>query len=413
MSGTSAITTGHSTVGQTSLMRLELYLAIATVALSPMNYLRLDVAYFTASDLFGVMTLFVMLLNRSVPLRFYGPATSFWLFSIILFLGGLLLSSILSGDPFDGLIVSIQYFYSLIVIPIIICCRRLDETFLLMKALILSLVAIMLLGIYLVNFVPNVSPRLVSGSGRLSSLLERENAAGAMAAITITFSVYLRLLGRFRLTYYVPAMVVLFYGLMLTGSNTGFGATVLGVGLVLVLLGRIRAVVITLGLGAGFYFIAMQFGDLFLPEVFQRRVFGALSSADLGQAGTFSDRFELIQEAIRYSTDTVWLGLGANQYRVVSHHGAPVHNAYLLIMSEGGIFSLLGFFGLFLSGFALGIVAYRSPESRALGAITLVMVVLFALLLNAFAHFYARFWHVPFAIAMSLSLPRGAYSRYR
>jgi O-antigen ligase len=179
------------------------------------------------------------------------------------------------------------------------------------------------------------------------------------------------------------------------------------------MVGRIRAILITACVGIVLTFVTLQFGDLFLPEVFQRRVYGALSSADLGQAGTFSDRFDLIQEAFKFANDTVWLGLGANQYRVFSHHGAPVHNAYLLILSEGGLLSLLGFCGLLVSALALGIAAYKAPESRALGVITLVMVILFALLLNAFAHFYARFWHVPLAIAISLSVPRVAYPRYR
>ncbi|WP_298908903.1 O-antigen ligase [uncultured Aliiroseovarius sp.] len=406
MSNAGPISAGFAPNRKTSAKQLELYLAIATVALSPMNYLRLDVAYFTASDLFGFMTLIFMLLNRTVPLRFYGPTTSLWHFSFILFVGGLLLSSIAHGDPVDGLIVSLQYFYSLIIIPIIIACRRLDETFLLMRVLIYSIAAIMLHGIYLVTFVPDASPRLVSGSGRLRSLLERENAAGAMTAIAITFSLYLRLTRRFRLKHFAPTLVILLYGLMLTGSNTGFGATVLGASLVLLLVGSFRTTLITVGLGGIFIAITLLAGDLFLPEVFQRRVLGALSTADLSQAGTFSDRAALIQEAFQLSNDAKWLGFGANQYRIISHHGAPVHNTYLLILLEGGIMSLLGMCGLFFSALALGIGAYRNPESRSRGVITLVTVILFILVLNAFAHFYARFWHVPLAIAISLSLPR-------
>nr|WP_302476977.1 O-antigen ligase family protein [Ruegeria arenilitoris] len=208
-------------------------------------------------------------------------------------------------------------------------------------------------------------------------------------------------------------MAILVYGLMLTGSNTGFGAATLGTGMILLLAGGVRTIVAAALLAAIFSATVLQFGDLFLPEVFQRRVFGALSSVDIEQAGTFMDRFALMQEAFQLSNETVWLGLGADQYRTFSSYGAPVHNTYLLVLSEGGVLSLLGLSGFFLSALALGIVAYRSPESRMLGALTLVTVILFALLLNAFAHFYARFWHVPLALAMSLSLPRVAYSMYR
>ncbi|MDJ0858249.1 MAG: O-antigen ligase family protein [Dinoroseobacter sp.] len=413
MSFVEPISTSYASNQQAPAKRLEFYLAVTTVALSPMNYFRLEAAYFTAGDLFGFMTLVVMLLNRSVPLRFYGPATPLWLFSLLLFLGGLLLGSIVQGDPIAGLVVFLQYCYSLIVIPIIISCRRLEETFLLMRVLIAAIAVIMLFGAFLIAFVPDAGPRLISGSGRLRSLLERENAAGAMAAIAIMFSVYLRMVGMFRLLYFIPVLGVLIYGLMLTGSNTGFGATVLGVGTILLLVGGIRAILAAIVIAIIGGQIVLQYGDFFLPEVFQRRVFGALSSGDIEQAGTFADRFELLHEAVEFSNETLWLGFGADQYRVFSDHGAPVHNTYLLILSEGGIVSLLGLCGFFLSGLALGIGAYTAQDSRARGALTLAMVILLAAVFNSFAHFYARFWHVPLAIAMSLSLPRAGQSTYR
>jgi len=392
--------------------RLELYLAIATVVLSPMNYLRLEAVYFTVGDFFGFATLVVMLLNRRIPLAFFGPATSFWLLSLGLYLGGLVIGSVVHGDAVAGLIVFVQYCYSLIVIPLIISARRLEETLLLMKVLIYSITAIMLLGVLLIAFVPDVDPRLVSGSGRLRSLLERENAAGAMAAIAITFSIYLRLIGLFRLTVFVPVMAILFYGLMSTGSNTGLGATVLGVGLLLLFMGQVRAILVALVFATVSIVIVVYFGELFLPEIFQKRVFGALSTGDIDKAGTFVDRFDLIHEALEVANSTVFLGLGADQYRVISDHNAPVHNIYLLILSEGGLVSLLGLLGLFLTGVAISLRTLRFPNGWKRGALTLTMVILFALLLNAFAHFYARFWHVPLTLALSLSLPRGGHSIY-
>ena len=67
---------------------------------------------------------------------------------------------------------------------------------------------------------------------------------------------------------------------------------------------------------------------------------------------------------------------------------------------------------VFLTGTALGVAALTNPDTRVRGALTLANVVFFAVLLNAFAHFYARFWHVPLVLAMSLSRPRGAQSMY-
>ena len=392
--------------------RLELALAVAFVALAPVNYLSLDALYFTASDFFGVATLILMLVNRRVPLAFFGPATSLWLIAFLLFLGGLMLSSVVRGDPQAGLVVFLQYSYSLIIIPMVISARRLEETLLLMRVFVLSVAAIMLHGAFLVNFVSDPDPRLVSPSGRLRSLIGRENAAATMAAVAITFSVYLRMTGAIRVVHFLPSLAILVYGLLLTGSNTGFGVAVVGVGFVLLFMGQVRAILASLAVSGLAAFIILQFGETVLPEVFRERVFGALASGDLYQAGTFEDRFELIREAIGVADTTIFLGLGADQFRVISVQNAPVHNAYLLILAEGGLISFLGLCGLFLTGAALGVGAITNPDSRARGALTLAIVVFFALLLNAFAHFYARFWHVPLALAMSLSLPRGVQSMY-
>lgn len=392
--------------------RLELGLAVVFVALAPVNYLRLDAVYFTASDFFGIATLAVMLLNRRVPLDFFGPATSLWLISFLLFLGGLMLGSLLRGDPLAGLVVFAQYSYSLIIIPMVISARKLDEALLLLKVFVLSIAVIMLHGAFLVNFVSDPDPSLVSPSRRLRSLIGRENAAAAMAAAAITFNVYLRATGAIRVAHFVPVLAVLIYGLLLTGSNTGFGGAVIGVGFVLLFMGQARAIMVTLAVAAVGVLIVVQFGEAVLPEIFLKRVFGALASGDLDQAGTFEDRFELIREAIRVTDGTIFLGLGADQYRTISAQGAPVHNTYLLVLAEGGLVSLVGLCGLFLAGAALGVGAIATPDNRARGALTLAIVVFFALLLNAFAHFYARFWHVPLALAMSMSLPRGTQSMY-
>lgn len=383
---------------------IEMMLAVATVALSPANFFRLDAVYFTAGDLCGVATLLVMLVNRTARIDFLGPATPLWLGSFILFLGGLLAGSIAYGDPLSGLIMFVQYAYSLLVIPIILAGRSLDETILLIKTFILSVAAIMLHGAYLVNLADNPNPRLVSPSGRLRSLIERENAAAALAAIALMFNLFL-VLERRRLTAVsLIVTAVLLYGLLLTGSNSGFASVAVGTILLLLFSGRIKLLILVAFLFAGVGALIVTYGDLFLPEVFQKRVLGALSSGNLDEAGTYADRLSLIREAMTVADSRIWLGLGADQYRAISAHGAPVHNTYLLVLSEGGIFSLLGLSGLLMSGVYLGCQALRSPGAVVRGALTLSLFLLFGLLLNAFAHFYARFWHVPLSLALGLSL---------
>ena len=89
MSVAAAGTIGSAQAPAAPAQRLELALAVVFVALAPVNFLRLGGIYFTASDFFGIATLMLMLLNRRVPLAFFGPVTSLWLLSFLLFLGGL------------------------------------------------------------------------------------------------------------------------------------------------------------------------------------------------------------------------------------------------------------------------------------------------------------------------------------
>ena len=145
-----------------------------------------------------------------------------------------------------------------------------------------------------------------------------------------------------------------------------------------------------------------------------RRVFGALQTGELSEAGTFTDRMFLIHEAMEVARETLLIGLGTDQYRVISAHGAPVHNTYLLVLTEGSLMSLFGLIGLYLTGVYLSWRAARQSDSWNIGGMTLIVMLLFALAMNGFAHFYARFWAVPFLLALALSLasaPAGSSAR--
>ena len=398
---------GNIAGARSTIARLEMALATATVALTPMNYFRLEELYFTAADLCGLATLVLMLINRRIRLDFFEIATPLWLGSSVLFIAGLALGSLTHGDPVAGVVVCVQYLYSLIIIPIILAGRDYRQTIFLLKVFVASVAVVMVHGAYLVHFAVNPDERLLSPSGRLRSLIERENAAGAIAAIALTMSLFLYVEKEIRLLVFCLLLAVLLYGVMLTGSNTATAASIAGPVLFLIFSRRVRGLAIAAATMALIGFIISRFGASVLPEVFQRRVAGAISSADLEQAGTFVNRFELIQEAIGIADRHALLGMGADQFREISRFEAPVHNTYLLVLSEGGILSLLGLFGILLTGVIIGGRLTRDRTTLPRAALTLATVIFFALLINAFAHVYARFWHVPLALALSVSLRRG------
>ena len=80
-----------------TLAHLDRMAAALTVFLAPMNYLRLDQIYVTASDGAALLCLFLLVLRDGLPRRPFGPATEIWLMGYILLCAGLLGSSIVQG----------------------------------------------------------------------------------------------------------------------------------------------------------------------------------------------------------------------------------------------------------------------------------------------------------------------------
>lgn len=383
--------------------RPDMILVVLAVLFAPVNYLRVDVAYFTLSDAFSAMALICMFLGNRLPLRPFGQATQVWYGCLLMMIGGLLLGSAMNGSLVSGIVVSGQYLFSLMIVPMLILQRSRSETVLLIRVFVLGMVAVMVHGAWMVQFYPD-DVRFVTRSGRLASLVERENAAAALAALAITFSLWLFLTRRMGALMLAATLAVLGYGLLLTGSNTGFLLTAIGVVALVLLSGSGRIIVTALVVFAALIAVLLTWGEAFLPDIFLKRVFGAWTSGDIGQAGTFSDRMFLIREAFDLSRNTILVGLGADQYRIVSTEGVPVHNTYLLLLVEGGLISLLGHIGLFITSLVIGWTRLMHRTDRWSGVLTLTVVVMLALVLTGLAHFYGRFWAMPWFLALAVSL---------
>ncbi|SDM04492.1 O-antigen ligase family protein [Aliiruegeria lutimaris] len=381
-------------------------LAALAVGLSPMNYLRFDAIYVTASDVAMIMAFVVALATSRISLNFFGPGTSLWLISVLLFCGGLILGSLVNGDPLDLARVFSQYFFSLVLLPVVLAGRSHAQVVALLKVLLASMVFVNLFGIYVVHFIDEPSLRLVSGNGRLLSLVERANECAALSAIAMVLLLGLHLMGRLRARWVVLGLPILFYGVLLTGSNSGLLTSILGIGAIVLFCGTARHIVAALLLVVGAAKVSFEYGAYFLPAVFQERVFGAIVSGSAAEAGTFVGRAHLNEEALQVARDTLIFGLGADQYREASMHQNPVHNAFLLALTEGGILSLMGLVGLLLTGVFLAMQAMRMRHSQKDGILTLVALLIFTLMLNMLPFFYGRFFNVPLVLFMALSASR-------
>ncbi|MCZ0960631.1 O-antigen ligase family protein [Paracoccus benzoatiresistens] len=395
----------------------EFLCAVLVVFLSPMNHFRLDAIYFTASDAAALACLFLLTIQGRIPTRPFGEATPIWLAGYALLITGLIMGSVAAAAVWEAVTVVGQYTFSLFILPLVVGGRSREQCLVMVKALIMSVCLVMLFGFYVVHVTgPDPAYDFISISGRMRSLVERENELAALGAITATLACGMYLLQRLALLPLLLALGILGYGILLTGSNTGLGCTALGLLVLLVFSGSPRLISIFALILMACTAVLMIKGTAMLPPIFQERVLGALTSGDLNAAGTFTDRLQLVKEAFAIARDTPLIGLGAEQFRTVSVFQAPVHNTYLLLLCEGGVLSLLGLVLLLIAGLYLSLFCLASSQTRIVGTLILAVLLIYFMMLNTFPHFYGRFWNVPLILLMTLGaacLPGAAPSLHK
>lgn len=395
---------------QNRVDQFEFALAVAAIFLAPANFLRHPSVYITLGDVFTFACLAFMLLRRTIPSRPFDSSTPIWIFGLMLLVSGLLVSSITTGDSLRGIIVSTQYFTAYFIVPLVILQRPPWQLSILIKTFVLSVVIMGLHGIYLIHIDGEVYTRFVSGSGRLKSFVERENECASVFAMTFPLLFWLVGMRYIRPAIFLICFTIFAYGIMLTGSNTGLLGMLYACFVYLALTSLTslrRLILVVVGSTALVFLLSLVWGALgrkVLPPVFQQRVLGALQSGDLAQAGTFTSRYELILEGLEMVENSILLGVGADQYRLLSKLGHVVHNAYLLIWAEGGLFAMMGFVLLILAALSIAPGAIRREGGRLAGICTFSSVSLFALLVNSVPHVYGRFWAVPLFLGVATSL---------
>lgn len=382
--------------------RLTYLSAAAAVFLSPYNVLRHPSVYFTASDVMTLLTFLVLLKGRRLPSAPFGALTPIWYAGFLAIALGLVIGGIPNRQLVAGSPVIAQYAYSMVILPWVLCRWDLVQTRRLLLVWVVSMIIVMLHGIYLVEFASDTPSDMVAGSGRLEGVLERENALAVLGAIAIVMTMYLSAEQALSHPVTLLFVSVLLYGIVLTASNTGVLAVTAGV-IVFSLLQRSSRHYGTMALLCGLVFLAFLVGgDELLPKSFTRRVAGALTSGDLQQAGTFGDRMDLARAGWQASEKHILVGLGADGFRTTTN-GPPVHNTYILMLVEGGIVSLAGLCLVIGTITLRGAVLWSTADTQNLGAMVIAFGLMVAVVLNTTPHVYGRFWFVPIILVLSLA----------
>lgn len=379
-------------------------LVIGGVFLCSMVYIRPTAGNITVSDLMFAAALFVLLLNRKISLYPFGRmSAAVWLVGLSMLLAGLTVSSMISPDPMRAMAVVAQYAYAYFAVMLIFSSQSAKNIITLAKVYALSISVICLHGVYLIHYDGQRDTVFVTGSGRLTGLMERTNECATVIAFCVPIVLALCATGHIRKTSAFLAVTIMIYGILLTGSNSGLMSLVCGVGIFALLGVSWKRMLLPLILGMTILAFSGGFITEYLPETFQKRVLGALETGDLGKAGTFDGRIELINEALELTSDTMLIGVGADQYRVISEHGAPVHNLYLLLWTEGGLMSAIGFVVMLLGALGPAFSVLKLPGGRPFAAAVFANVTVFFVAANALPHVYSRFWVLPILLTIFLA----------
>jgi len=388
---------------------LERVLVGAAVFLSLFPSWRYRPVFFTASDLAFCFSLLAILLTRGLPRAPFGMLTPYWFAGFALLLGALFASSLINGEPTRAIIVGAQYFFSFILLPLIILGRDREGT--------ISLVQVFAAGVFVANLASVVlyyagytgDFRFVTGNGRLASFAEGPNGHAQMIALACPLVLYLWLAGRMATYYLVALLVILLVSLVLTSSNNGIAMTILGVFAFFVVLRNLRYLARAAAGVAVCLVLILVWGSYWLPATFEQRVLGAVRSGSIEEAGSFHDRLVLMDEALEMVDETMLLGMGVDQYRLRSQYGAPVHNTYLLLWTEGGLPALVGFVSLLIIAW-FGVL-YVGRQHRLEAATAFAVAAMVAFIGFTTGHVYNRQAIVPLCLAMALVFATSAEAR--
>lgn len=372
------------------------------------HVLRVGDFNFTASDFLFLVCFGLFLIRHSLNMMALNVMTAHWCAALAMMLGGLLIGSVFNGDPLRWANIASQYIFGFLLLPMVLMS---EDRMWIRKCLlyfVLGVAASQIVALSMASFFSfeqskeMLGPSVVAGNGRIGGLVSDANLNGAVIAFSIIALFNAHHHGLIRNFFAICVGAVLLWALLSTASFTAFASTGIATCIYFVSsnLGRFMKVGIPLLLCAIAY-IAL---GLPLPEAFSERVLGAVLTGDLSQAGTFTHRSALIAEAWEMSKDTLFVGLGVDRFRVESIHGMPVHQFWMLLLTEGGIIS---FTGLVLMFGILGMMGIRAFNMhREDGAMALAMLVILLIFSTSIPHMYNRLWITPLMLALAASFAR-------
>lgn len=376
------------------------------------NTLSLPSIYFTLADGLFVLALFFVIVNKKKsPVKTLNEPFDqalllsremyiVWFFAWILLLVGYLLSLFFSmnQETLGTITIVIQYFFIMVIVFYIFLNVVNPNNYMkLLKAYINGFISIIIIGMFFETFLPSLyltlnAKGIFIGTVRFGSFLGSNGLSKLAATIIpiIFFLLYNNAITRKRFGFY---LIILIVGSLKAASNGGFLALFFSLVLTLLSLEGIKKKmrIIFLSLFVLIIIWSLTYFGFLNFSVFTNRVLNNISSSsDLDDAGSFTMKIDMMKDALSHIVSNPILGLGANGYLRINPWGQTVHNSYLLIWVEGGIFSFIGLLTLLL----LPLKILKSKLSRFDKMnIKFFSIFLFIFMINIFTgnHIYQRF----------------------
>lgn len=367
------------------------------------HILRSSALNFSLSD-FLFLICFVMLLARNrLNLMAMQSMTAPWFIALSMMLGGLFIGSIFNGDPLRWINVASQYLFGFLFLPMILMSEDREWIRRCLLYFVYGVVIAQLIALITAEYLPYevtsalVGPGFVAGNGRIGGMVSDANLNGGVVAFSIVALLSVFHHGLIRPFFALCLGGILVWAVLASASFTAFSATAIAVTIYFLFSSPARF--LKIGVPLALLFVAYVAAGLPLPEAFTERVLGAVLTGDITQAGTFTHRSALIADAWEMSKDTLFVGLGVDEFRKASTYGMPVHQLWLLMLTEGGLLSLTGLTAIFAILGTMGLKAMGTHRED--GATLLAMLAILTIFSTSIPHMYNRLWIAPVMLAFA------------
>lgn len=390
------------------------------VFLAPFNSLTLNVAYITISDIFFILLFPVLFGQLSLNSgRLISDSSSrlkliqlCWFFGMIFLSIGYLLSNLFNNTTsfMDTITTLAQYSFVFVYLPIVFLFIDKNNYYKLLKIYIFGVVAVILLGFFIESFSSPLYTTLINrgifiGRNRFGSFL---GSNGLTKTIAMCIPLVFFLLNKNNLKNNELILIIISFLVAILKASSIGGTVACIIAFVLsysqLKYSKSKRNLTIFSLIIVIIFLYLVYIGSINIELFTERVLNGLFLGDLEEAGSFNLKVNLMSDAINTIVNNPIIGIGIGGFTKLNKFNQSVHNSYLLIWGEGGIFAFLGLLIIVLSSV---IFVLKKMNKANTGAVfILIFLAIFSFNLLTGTHLYQRFRIIPFILSLySLTVP--------